>query len=64
MQGIPVHSFVDFNLRIPACSAWFYVLAVLAASPYAVEARQRVRRVRSRLEADPPVSQATSEDAL
>jgi hypothetical protein len=35
--GILVHSFVDFNLQIPAYSAWFYVLAVLAASPYAVE---------------------------
>jgi hypothetical protein len=59
--GILVHSFVDFNLQIPANSAWFYVLAVLAASPYAVETRQRVRRIRSRNEADSPVSQTAPE---
>lgn len=46
--GILVHSFVDFNLQIPANAAWFYVLAVLAASPHAIETRQRVRRLRSR----------------
>jgi O-antigen ligase len=46
--GILVHSFLDFNLQIPANAAWFYVLAVLAASPYQVEMRQRVRRVRNR----------------
>jgi len=45
--GILVHSFVDFNLQIPANAAWFYVLAVIAASRYAVESRQRVRRVRA-----------------
>lgn len=26
--GILVHSFVDFNLQIPANAAWFYVLCV------------------------------------
>jgi hypothetical protein len=36
---ILVHSFVDFNLQIPANSVWFCVLAILAASPYAVETR-------------------------
>ena len=46
--GIVVHSFVDFNLQIPANAALFYVLAVLAASPHAIETRQRVRRLRSR----------------
>jgi hypothetical protein len=62
--GILVHSFVDFNLQIPANSAWFYVLAVLAASPYAVETRQRVRRMRSRNETDSPVSQTAPEGTL
>ncbi len=46
--GILVHSFVDFNLQIPANAAWFYVLATLAASPQQLESRQRIRR-RSRL---------------
>jgi O-antigen ligase len=45
--GILVHSFVDFNLQIPANAAWFYVLCVIAASPYPLETRQRVRRPRS-----------------
>jgi O-antigen ligase len=44
--GILVHSFLDFNLQIPANAAWFYVLAIVAASPHAVEVRQRVRRLR------------------
>jgi O-antigen ligase len=52
-SGILVHSFVDFNLQIPANAAWFYVLAVVAASPQPLESRQRTRR-RSRLH--PPVS--------
>jgi hypothetical protein len=28
--GLLVHSFVDFNLRIPANAAWFAVLAAVA----------------------------------
>jgi O-antigen ligase len=62
--GILVHSFVDFNLQIPANSPWFYVLAVLAASPYAVETRQRVRLMRSRNETDSPVSQTAPEGTI
>jgi hypothetical protein len=46
--------------RFPANSAWFYVLAVLAASPYAVETRQRVRRMRSHHESDLPEARADS----
>jgi O-antigen ligase len=46
--GILVHSFVDFNLQIPANAAWFYVFATLAASPQQLESRQRFRR-RTRL---------------
>jgi O-antigen ligase len=56
--GILVHSFVDFNLQIPANAAWFYVLAVLAASPYPVETRQRVRRLRSRHAIDAPITES------
>ena len=31
--GLLVHSFLDFNLHIPANAAWFYVLCILASSP-------------------------------
>jgi O-antigen ligase len=51
--GILVHSFVDFNLQIPANAAWFYVLCAIAASPYTLESRQRMRRARSRHPRDP-----------
>jgi O-antigen ligase len=51
--GILVHSFVDFNLQIPANAAWFYVLCGVAASPYRLESRQRVRRARSLHPRDP-----------
>jgi O-antigen ligase len=42
--GILVHSFVDFNLQIPANAALFYVLCGLAASPLAESARPRRSR--------------------
>jgi O-antigen ligase len=45
--GILVHSFVDFNLQIPANAAWFYVICAVAASHDRLESRQRVRRSRS-----------------
>jgi len=55
--GILVHSFVDFNLQIPANAAWFYVLCFLAASPHAIEYHHRMRRSRrtqtQEQEADP-----------
>lgn len=44
--GTLVHSFLDFNLQIPANAAWFYVLCILAASPHALETHRRVRRSR------------------
>jgi len=47
VTGIVIHSFVDFNLQIPANAAWFYVLCAVAASPYRLESRQRIRRTRS-----------------
>jgi O-antigen ligase len=37
--GILFHSFVDFNLQIPANAALFYVLCGLAASPFAKVSR-------------------------
>jgi O-antigen ligase len=42
MSGILVHSFVDFNLQIPANAAFFYVMGTVAASvPFAKPARKR-----------------------
>src|SRR5208282_2208003 len=43
--GILVHSFLDFNLQIPANAALFYVLAAIAASkPLQESQRRRVLR--------------------
>ncbi len=43
--GILVHSFVDFNLQVPANAALFYVLCALAASgPLQESQRRRVLR--------------------
>jgi O-antigen ligase len=45
--GILVHSFLDFNLQIPANAALFYVLCAMAASgPLLESKRQRRRTVR------------------
>jgi O-antigen ligase len=52
VTGILVHSFLDFNLQVPANAAWFYVLAALAASTIPLESRQRVRRERTRIPED------------
>jgi O-antigen ligase len=43
VSGILVHSFVDFNLQIPANAALFYVLCSLAASPPLLQ-RSRKRK--------------------
>jgi O-antigen ligase len=46
--GILVHSFLDFNLQIPANAALFFVLCAIAASPPLQESqRRRVFRRRS-----------------
>jgi O-antigen ligase len=43
--GILVHSFLDFNLQIPANAAMFYVLCALAAArPFQESQRRRARR--------------------
>lgn len=43
-SGILLHSFVDFNLQIPANAALFYVLCGLAASALAESSKQRRSR--------------------
>lgn len=40
-MGILVHSFLDFNLQIPANAAWFYVLCAVAAAPPLQESHRR-----------------------
>jgi hypothetical protein len=43
--GILMHSFLDFNLQIPANAALFYVLcAIAASSPLQESQRRRVIR--------------------
>ena len=46
ITGILVHSFIDFNLQIPANAALFYVLCVLAAleQRFGRSIRKHVRR--------------------
>jgi O-antigen ligase len=45
--GILVHSFLDFNLQIPANAALFYVLCAVAAGDRFQESIRQRRRVRS-----------------
>ncbi len=64
-SGILVHSFVDFNLQIPANAALFYVLCTIGAGkPFLQPARKR-RSVRSKppeeaLPSQEPVPQQTA----
>jgi O-antigen ligase len=44
ITGILVHSFVDFNLQIPANAAMFYVLAAIAAASFPATSSRRRRR--------------------
>ena len=48
ITGIVVHSFVDFNLQIPANAALFYVLCVVAAMEPRFSSFGRVRHRRPR----------------
>ncbi len=58
--GILVHSFLDFNLQIPANAALFYVLCAIAASPPLQESqRRRVLRRRSLIEEPLPETAAS-----
>ena len=47
ISGILVHSFVDFNLQIPANAALFYVLCATAAADTRFGANRRMRRKRT-----------------
>ena len=47
VTGILVHSFVDFNLQIPANAAMFYVIAVVAAASFQTTSRRRRRSSRT-----------------
>ena len=57
-SGILVHSFLDFNLQIPANAALFYVLCVVAASQPVVESSRR-RRSRAAGEIEIAISSIT-----
>ena len=55
--GILLHSFVDFNLQIPANAAVFYTLCALAASPLPKVAKKgRSRGSRSEANGDRPIA--------
>jgi O-antigen ligase len=55
--GILLHSFVDFNLQIPANAAVFYMLCALAASPLPKIARKgRSRSSRNEENGDRPMA--------
>ena len=58
--GILVHSFLDFNLQIPANAALFYVLAAIAASAPLQESQRRRSNRRHRLIVKPQPETATS----
>jgi O-antigen ligase len=57
--GILVHSFLDFNLQIPANAALFYVLCGIAASD-PVQESQRRRNRRQSLVLEPPSAPSES----
>jgi len=44
-SGILVHSFVEFNLQIPANAAFFYAVCALAASDLKADIVGRQRRI-------------------
>lgn len=59
--GILLHSFVDFNLQIPANASMFYVLCALAAcEPLARSSRRRGTRI-AEIEEEPPVAIGNTE---
>jgi O-antigen ligase len=58
--GILVHSFLDFNLQIPANAALFYVLcAIAAAAPLEQSHRRRVVRRHNLIEQPNPETAAS-----
>jgi len=57
--GILVHSFLDFNLQIPANAAIFYVLCAIAASSPLQESQRRRSRRNHRLIIEPQTGTTT-----
>jgi hypothetical protein len=58
--GILTHSFLDFNLQIPANAALFYVLcAIAAAAPLEQSQRRRVVRRHNMIEQASPDNAAS-----
>jgi O-antigen ligase len=62
--GILVHSFLDFNLQIPANAALFYVLCAIAASAPLLESQRRRVLRRRGLTARPSSETAASGSAV
>jgi O-antigen ligase len=62
--GIMVHSFLDFNLQIPANAALFYVLCAIAASAPLLESQKRRVLRRRGLTARPNSETAASGSAV
>jgi O-antigen ligase len=60
--GILVHSFLDFNLQIPANAALFYVLCGMAASAPLQESQRRRMSRRHNLIVNPNLGPASSAD--
>jgi O-antigen ligase len=58
--GILVHSFLDFNLQVPANAAVFYVLCAIAASNPLQEAQRQRSRRNHFLVVESPLGPATS----
>jgi O-antigen ligase len=56
--GILVHSFVDFNLQIPANAMFFYILCTVAAMEPSFRSHRRERRKHAAME------EATSQDMV
>jgi hypothetical protein len=55
--GILVHSFLDFNLQIPANAAIFYVLCTVAAAPPLLQRSRKRRPVSTEEEEIVPASE-------
>ena len=56
--GILVHSFVDFNLQIPANAALFYVMSTIAAAPPLIQRARKPRPISAEEQDFFPVSDA------
>ena len=57
VTGLLVHSWVDFNLQIPANAAFFYALCTIAASDAFPQAARKRRVLRTRVHHEMPASE-------